>query len=225
MWCGLTIDSTRRHRLSFLFARASLVRELLHEQGAPRWGIEARRCTSAATWSDWIRPTVRRRKPSGHVWPSWPRANGAPSRLAFTRGWGPAPLRAALYAIDPFLGGRLGVCWNELIARREMRRLPVRIEVIRALSHQAASQIEGDFDLLFIDGDHSDDGIRRDWSDWSPRIQPGGIVALHDTRASPHNPGVETLGSFRYFESDIRHDPRFRLVRQVDTLSVLERTA
>jgi predicted O-methyltransferase YrrM len=130
-----------------------------------------------------------------------------------------------LYAIDPFFEGRLGVCWSELIARREMRKVPARIEVIRAFSYEAVSQIEGDFDLLFIDGDHSDEGIRRDWSDWSPRIQAGGIVALHDTRASPHNPGVETLGSFRYFESDIRHDLRFRLVRQVDTLSVLERIA
>ncbi len=133
--------------------------------------------------------------------------------------------RGVLYAIDPFIRGRLGICWGELIARREMRRLPVRIEVIRAFSHDAVNQIEGDFDLLFIDGDHSDEGIRRDWSDWSQRIRPGGIVALHDTRASPHNPGVETLGSFRYFQSDIRHDPGFRLVKQVDTLSVLERIA
>jgi predicted O-methyltransferase YrrM len=94
--------------------------------------------------------------------------------------------RGVLYAIDPFLGGRLGICWNEWIARWEMRRVvPVRIEVILAFSHEAVCRIQRDFDLLFVDGDHSDEGIRRDWSDWSPRIRPGGIVALHDTRASP----------------------------------------
>ena len=95
--------------------------------------------------------------------------------------------------------------------------------MVRAFSYEAVGQIEGCFDLLFIDGDHSDEGILRDWSDWSSRVQQGGIVALHDTRPSPHNPGVRILGSYRYFESDIRHDPRFRLKRQVDTLSILER--
>ena len=131
--------------------------------------------------------------------------------------------RGVLYAVDPFLAGRLGIRWNELIARREISKARGRVEIVRAFSHEAVGQIEGCFDLLFIDGDHSDDGIFRDWSDWSSRVQQGGIVALHDTRPSPHNPGVETLGSYRYFESDIRHDPRFRLTRQVDTLSILER--
>jgi predicted O-methyltransferase YrrM len=128
-----------------------------------------------------------------------------------------------LYAVDPFLGGRLGVCWNELIARKEISKARGRIELVRAFSHEAVREIGGCFDLVFIDGDHSDEGILRDWNDWSPRIEQGGIAALHDTRPSPHNPGVETLGSYRYFESDIRHDPRFRLKRQVDTLSILER--
>jgi predicted O-methyltransferase YrrM len=128
-----------------------------------------------------------------------------------------------LYAVDPFVAGRLGICWNEWIARREIGKARGRVELVRAFSHEAVRQIRGSFDLLFIDGDHSDEGIVRDWHDWSPRIEQGGIVALHDTRPSPLNPGVENLGSYRYFESDIRHDPRFRLKRQVDTLSILER--
>jgi predicted O-methyltransferase YrrM len=47
-------------------------------------------------------------------------------------------------------------------------------------------------DFLFIDGDHSYDGVRADWLLWSPVVRPGGIVAFHDTwpNFDRHEPGV-----------------------------------
>jgi len=130
-----------------------------------------------------------------------------------------------LYAIDPFFPGRLGVAWGEMIARTEARRRRVRAKVrfVRALSWEACDVIPGSFDFMFIDGDHSIDGIARDWRDWSGRIEPGGIIALHDTRIPEHDPSIAELGSYRYYESHIRHDPRFELVEQVDSLSILRR--
>lgn len=130
-----------------------------------------------------------------------------------------------LFAIDPFFTGRLPVCWGELIARAEVRRGDVRDRVtfVRALSWEAVEQVEGPFDFVFIDGDHSLDGIRRDWKDWSDRVGKGGIVALHDTRVPEHNPSVADLGSHQYFERQIRRDDRFRVVDQVHSLSLLER--
>jgi predicted O-methyltransferase YrrM len=35
-------------------------------------------------------------------------------------------------------------------------------------------------DLLFLDGDHSADGVRRDFDMYAPLVRPGGIIALHD---------------------------------------------
>lgn len=35
-------------------------------------------------------------------------------------------------------------------------------------------------DYIFIDGDHSDEGIRGDLAAWLPRMKPGGYVLLHD---------------------------------------------
>jgi len=35
-------------------------------------------------------------------------------------------------------------------------------------------------DLLFIDGDHSAAGLTGDWENWVPKVEPGGIVAVHD---------------------------------------------
>src|SRR6185369_5527342 len=97
-----------------------------------------------------------------------------------------------LHAIDPFLSGRLGICWGKWVARREVAKAKPsgRVEFVEKFSHQAAPVLKGDFDFVFIDGDHSLEGIQRDWADWSPRITPAGIMALHDTRVPAHNPGV-----------------------------------
>jgi predicted O-methyltransferase YrrM len=39
--------------------------------------------------------------------------------------------------------------------------------------------------LLFIDGDHSYEGVRRDWELYSPLVRPGGLIALHDIVEGP----------------------------------------
>lgn len=35
-------------------------------------------------------------------------------------------------------------------------------------------------DFLFIDGDHSYEGVKRDFLDYGPLVRPGGIIAFHD---------------------------------------------
>jgi len=46
-------------------------------------------------------------------------------------------------------------------------------------------------DVLFIDGDHSYGGVRRDYELWSPLVRPGGIIAFHDVLTHPPQYGVE----------------------------------
>ena len=130
-----------------------------------------------------------------------------------------------VYAIDPFLRGRLGVCWGELIARTHVAKCGAGdiVRFVKEESSAACRMLSGEFDFIFVDGDHSWEGIDRDWQDWSERIPSGGIMALHDTRVPDHNPAVRKLGSFEYFQSHIVKDPRFKLVEQVDSLSVLKR--
>jgi predicted O-methyltransferase YrrM len=93
------------------------------------------------------------------------------------------------------------------------------------LSWEACDKIDGTFDFVFIDGDHSLDGIRRDWADWSKKVQREGIIALHDTNIPPNESDRSKLGSHKYFQSVIQHDERFRIVEQVDSLSILQRKA
>jgi Methyltransferase domain len=52
-----------------------------------------------------------------------------------------------------------------------------------ALSHDVADGWQGEVDLVFIDGDHSEAGCELDWSDWQRFVSPGGRVVFHDARA------------------------------------------
>jgi predicted O-methyltransferase YrrM len=130
-----------------------------------------------------------------------------------------------LYAIDPYFPGRLGICWSKGIARREVAKaLPAgRVVFLQQLSFRAVKAMPASLDFLFIDGDHSREGIRRDWIDWAPLISPGGFVALHDTHFSDEYPDSAEWESVRYFEEEIRYDPRFKLIEQVKLLSIMQR--
>jgi predicted O-methyltransferase YrrM len=130
-----------------------------------------------------------------------------------------------LFAIDPFFRGRLGICWSEIIARREVERSGHRskVQFVRKLSHDAVQDIEGQFDFVFLDGDHSLEAIQIDWFDWSQRIGTDGVILLHDTSVPPHNPRIAGLGSVRYFDEVICEDRRFHLLARVDSLNVLQR--
>lgn len=130
-----------------------------------------------------------------------------------------------LYAIDPFFTGRLGICYYKQIALMNLKRnkLLSKVQVLPMFSQDAVDKVPVQPDFIFIDGDHTVDGITRDWRDWSARLKPGGIIALHDTSIPAHDPKVATLGSYQYFESHIRHDNRFTIVETADSLNVLRK--
>lgn len=130
-----------------------------------------------------------------------------------------------LFAVDPFFKGRMGVCWGEAIALREIGKIKPspQVRFVKKLSFEAVKVIPGEMDFIFIDGDHSLEGIVKDWADWSTKVRSGGVIALHDTSPPAHNPSVSELGSCRYFQSHIRFDNRFRLIEQIDSLNILRR--
>jgi cephalosporin hydroxylase len=73
-----------------------------------------------------------------------------------------------------------------------------RIELVRADSHnpetlQRVKDVLGDrrIDLLFIDGDHTYEGVKKDFELYSPLVRLGGIVALHDIVRHPPETGAQ----------------------------------
>ncbi len=50
------------------------------------------------------------------------------------------------------------------------------------------------YDLIFIDGDHTYEGVRKDFEMYGPLITPGGIIAFHDIKRYPGQyEGVEVM--------------------------------
>ncbi|WP_135853697.1 class I SAM-dependent methyltransferase [Halorussus salinus] len=50
---------------------------------------------------------------------------------------------------------------------------------------------ENGIDLLFIDGDHTYEGVKKDFYSYSALLDDNGIVVLHDILGNPHDPDVE----------------------------------
>jgi predicted O-methyltransferase YrrM len=46
-------------------------------------------------------------------------------------------------------------------------------------------------DVLFIDGDHTYEGVKRDFLMYKPLVRNGGLIALHDIVPHPSHPDVK----------------------------------
>jgi predicted O-methyltransferase YrrM len=126
-----------------------------------------------------------------------------------------------LTGIDPHLPGRLGVSFERWIAQREVARAGTAdVRLLRAFSHDAVSGWRIPIDFLFLDADHAWAAMDRDWRDWSGFVQPGGVVALHDSRPLPSRPEHDSV---RYTDQVIRPDRRFLEIDAVESLTILAR--
>lgn len=132
-----------------------------------------------------------------------------------------------LYAIDPFPPGRFGRSWHRPIAYGEVGRFNNgSVKFLECYSDQAVAQfrlIESEpCDFLFIDGDHSYEGVKTDWELWTPLVSTGGIVALHDSRAYPGR-DIHESGPARFTRDVVLQSKDFTLLEQVDSLTVMQR--
>lgn len=88
---------------------------------------------------------------------------------------------------------------------------PFNIEVYQCLSYQLANSfINNTVDMVFIDADHSYEGVKKDFEAWFAKIKVGGYYAFHDC--------VESFPVFRYKKEVLDHDKRIKLVS--DTLQI-----
>jgi predicted O-methyltransferase YrrM len=132
---------------------------------------------------------------------------------------------AILYAIDPYPVGRLGFSTQYVIGHREVSKVSNgSLKWIRQTGAEAAHSLAGagPFDFVFIDGDHSYEGLQADWTAWKPLLASAGIVALHDSRSTPERP-IDDAGSVRFTRDVILHDHCFEVAEAVNSLTVLRR--
>ena len=68
-------------------------------------------------------------------------------------------------------------------------------------SEEAALTFNAPIGLIFIDGDHTYEMVKKDFEMWNSKVLPGGIIAFHDN----HWPGVLKV------LKDIEYDPKYRI--------------
>jgi predicted O-methyltransferase YrrM len=132
--------------------------------------------------------------------------------------------QGVLSAVDPFPIGRLGFSVQQHIAHREVDSISNGQVAWLRTTGAAAARDHQSVDFVFIDGDHSEHGLLADWRAWSPLVEAGGIVALHDSRSTPERP-IDDAGSVKVTNHVILRDERFSVVDTVDSLTVLQRRA
>jgi predicted O-methyltransferase YrrM len=100
---------------------------------------------------------------------------------------------AELHLVDPFghHGWALPAGWGategasrRVVARAARRHAGPQVTWHVDYSAAVAARWEGTVDLVFIDGDHSEEGVRADWEGWHGFVEPGGAVLFHDARLS-----------------------------------------
>lgn len=117
---------------------------------------------------------------------------------------------ALLVSIDlpggPFGGGY--PAWKIPLYKSFTRYATQRIYLLRSDSHDPSTlrkvrEILGDtpLDFLFIDGDHTYEGVKKDFEMYSPLVRKGGIIAFHDIVPGP----PENVGGVPRFWQEIKY--------------------
>ncbi|HEX8324950.1 MAG TPA: class I SAM-dependent methyltransferase [Tepidisphaeraceae bacterium] len=110
---------------------------------------------------------------------------------------------ATLTIVDPLDGyygaSRRDVATGLKITRQTVERnlrhvgVPVdAVQIVQGMSespHAIAKAAAGTYNYMFIDGDHSYEGVRRDWANYGRLLEPGGYV-LFDNYRDPSWPEV-----------------------------------
>jgi Methyltransferase domain len=132
-----------------------------------------------------------------------------------------------LYLIDPFHLSRVpALNFTRRAARRAVESCSRgKVVWIEKFSFDSAGTWNSPVDLLMIDGDHSEGGVRRDWHDWNQFVTPGGLVIFHDARLFEGGWTNAGYGPVKLVDDLFRNRkiPGWTIVEEIHSLVVVER--
>jgi predicted O-methyltransferase YrrM len=119
---------------------------------------------------------------------------------------------ATVISID-LPGGKFGGGQSEIrsLLYHTFGKLFQRLHLIRGDSHSeevvaAVRDITQSLDVLFIDGDHSYEGVKHDFLSYSPLVRTGGIIAFHDIAEHPQKIGCDVPRFWNEVKKSYRHE-------------------
>jgi len=88
-----------------------------------------------------------------------------------------------LYLIDPYKEGQ-SYSHTFVVAKEDaVKRLSKyedKIQFIELTSDEAVNQIPDDLDFVYIDGNHDYESVKRDITNYYPKVKEGGVIGGHD---------------------------------------------
>jgi predicted O-methyltransferase YrrM len=134
---------------------------------------------------------------------------------SITAGGGP------IYAIDPHKPlpeeGYFEDTEAEFRANLERAGVQERVVPMIMTSEEAAKIWTGPIALLWIDGDHRYESVKKDFLLWSPHLADGAIVAMHDT--------IRKRGPKRVLWENVFCSTRFENIAIVDNITAARKVA
>ena len=102
----------------------------------------------------------------------------------------------------------------------EKSKLQSFVIPIVSTSEEANEDLDINFDMIFIDGGHSEEAAQKDYDLWTNRINIGGILAIHDVFPNPKDGGrppyniyIKALESGNFEELEVVKS--LRLLRKI----------
>lgn len=102
-----------------------------------------------------------------------------------------------------FLGNVLGKFWDIK-----------KVVVIKGFSEIVFEDFaDNSFDFIYIDADHSYEGVKRDITNWWPKIRPGGMLAGHDYYIEGYAPEshIEWMGEVKQAVDEFIEEKKLKL--------------
>jgi predicted O-methyltransferase YrrM len=107
-----------------------------------------------------------------------------------------------VFAVDPHADYRHG----EFKANIERAGIADLVTPVKGFSQEVVADFQEPIELLFVDGSHEEEDVRRDFETWVPKVVEGGVVAFHDTT---WHAGVRRVVAEKIFASRQFRDVRF----------------
>ena len=131
------------------------------------------------------------------------------------------------YVIDWFKGSpeheKGTFTYPEFYSNLRKEILSEQIKVLPGNSYDAYRYVFDPISLLFVDADHSYEGIKRDFELYSKKVKNGGLIVIHDSWGEEGQESNTPWEGVTRFTKELRSNPNYTEISKVRRCSVFRK--